>query len=73
MVVIDTGPIGCMIVEAARKMGASKIIVADISRPRLDMAKNFGGADVYICSAEENVVERVLEETDRLGARCYNK
>jgi len=68
VVVIGTGPIGCMIVEVARKMGALKIIVADISRPRLDMAKNFGGADVYICSSEEDGVGRVLKETGELGA-----
>jgi len=68
VVVIGTGPIGCMIVEVARKMGASRIIVLDISRPRINMAKNFGGADVYICSSEEDGVERVMEETGRLGA-----
>jgi len=66
--IIGTGPIGCMIVEVARRMGASKIIVLDISRQRLDMAKNFGGADVYVCSSEEDGVQRVLEETGGLGA-----
>jgi L-iditol 2-dehydrogenase len=67
VVVIGAGPIGCMIIEVARKMGATKIIVVQRSRPRLEMAKKFG-ADVYICSNEENSIERVLEETGGLGA-----
>jgi L-iditol 2-dehydrogenase len=67
VVVIGAGPIGCMIIEVARRMGAVKIIVVQRSRPRLEMAKKFG-ADVYICSSEEDGVARVLEETAGLGA-----
>ncbi len=67
VVVIGAGPLGCMIIEVARKMGANRIIVVQRSRPRLEMAKKFG-ADVYICSSEEDGVLRVLEETDGLGA-----
>ncbi len=67
VVIIGAGPIGCMIIEVARKMGAGKIIVVQRSRPRLENAKQFG-ADVYICSEEEDAVERVKAETDGLGA-----
>lgn len=67
VVIIGAGPIGCMIIEVARKMGASRIIVVQRSRPRLEMAKQFG-ADVYICSSEEDSVARVLKETNGLGA-----
>ncbi len=67
VVVIGAGPIGCMIIEVARRMGATRIIVVQRSRPRLEMAKKFG-ADVYICSSEEDGVARVLEETEGLGA-----
>ncbi len=65
--IIGAGPIGCMIIEAARLMGAAKIIVVQRSRPRLEMARRFN-ADVYICSSEEDSVARVLEETGGLGA-----
>ena len=65
--IIGAGPIGCMIIEVARRMGATKIIVVQRSRPRLEMAKKFG-ADVYVCSSEEDGVARVLEETAGLGA-----
>lgn len=67
VVIIGAGPIGCMIIGVARKMGASKVIVVQRSRPRLEKARKFN-ADVYICSSEEDGVVRVLEETGGLGA-----
>lgn len=67
VVIIGAGPIGCMIIGVARKMGATKIIVVQRSRPRMEMARKFG-ADVYICSSEEDSIARVLEETGGLGA-----
>lgn len=67
VVIIGAGPIGCMIIGVAKKMGASKVILVQRSRPRLEMAKKFG-ADLYICSSEEDSVARVLEETGGLGA-----
>ncbi|WP_256761917.1 zinc-dependent dehydrogenase [Cohnella sp. WQ 127256] len=67
VVVIGAGPIGCMIIEVAKLMGATKVILVQRSRPRLETAKQFG-AHAYICSSEENAIERVLEETGGLGA-----
>ncbi|MFC3797999.1 alcohol dehydrogenase catalytic domain-containing protein [Cohnella sp. GCM10012308] len=66
VVVIGAGPIGCMLVEVALKMGA-RVLLVNRSRPRLEMAKRLG-AHAYICSLEENAIERVLEETGGLGA-----
>ena len=68
MVLIGAGPIGLMICEVARIMGAGKIILVNRSRPRLETAKKLGLADVYVCGAQENAVERVLKETGGLGA-----
>jgi len=65
--IIGTGPIGCMIIEVVRKMGAAKIMVNEISSERLEIAKEFS-ADVFIDSSKENAIERVLEETNGLGA-----
>jgi L-iditol 2-dehydrogenase len=67
-VVLGAGPIGCMLVEVMKKMGASKTILVQRSRPRLEMARKTVGADVFVCSSEEDAVARVLEETDGLGA-----
>ncbi len=67
MVVIGAGPIGCMLMELGRIMGCARVIAVNRSRPRLETARCFG-ADVCICSSEENAVDRVLEETGGLGA-----
>ena len=67
VVIIGAGPIGCMIIPVAKLLGATKIIVVQRSRPRLEAAKKFG-ADVYICSNDEDPIKRVLEETNGLGA-----
>lgn len=67
VVVIGAGPIGCMLMELGRIMGCTRVIAVNRSRPRLDVARQFG-ADVCICSAEENAVDRVLAETGGLGA-----
>ena len=67
-VVLGAGPIGCMLIEVMKKMGASKTILVQRSRPRLELAMKTVNADVFICSSEENAIERILEETDGLGA-----
>lgn len=67
LVVIGAGPLGCMLIELARRMGVTKTILINRGRPRLELAK-VAEADVYICSSEEDMVQRVYEETDGLGA-----
>ena len=68
VVVIGAGPIGLMLVEIAKKMGA-RLLLVNRSRPRLDVAKQLDiGASATICSSEEDAVARVLEETGGLGA-----
>jgi len=67
VVVMGAGPIGCMIIPVAIMCGAAKVIAINRSPGRLEFAKNVG-ADVVICSSEEDQTERVLEETGGLGA-----
>ena len=67
VVIVGTGPIGCMHAELAKVSGATKIILADISAERLKLAKVVE-ADVYINSEKEDLVKRVLEETQGDGA-----
>jgi L-iditol 2-dehydrogenase len=65
--IIGAGPIGCMIIPIAYMSGASKVIVIQRSRSRLEAAQKFN-ADVYICSGEEDPIKRIREETGGLGA-----
>ena len=64
--IIGMGPTGCMMVDAARAMGAVKVICVQRSAKRMEIAKQYG-ADVYIASDEENVVARCREETGGQG------
>ena len=67
MVVVGAGPLGIMLTELGRAMGVAKTIIVNRSRPRLEVAKEFG-VDVTICSSDEDTVGRVLEETGGKGA-----
>lgn len=64
--IIGLGPIGCMMIDLARAMGAVKVITVQRSRRRMELAKTYG-ADVYIDSSAEDIVARCLEETGGEG------
>jgi len=67
-IVIGAGPIGMILCEVIKTMGASKVILVNRSMPRLEIARKLGVADVYTCSKEEDTIARVLAETGGLGA-----
>ena len=62
IVMMGMGPIGCMMIDAARAMGAVKVICVEPSPQRMEIAKKYR-ADVYINPNEEDVVARCREET----------
>ncbi len=67
VVVIGTGPIGCLHLELAKLRGAVKVIAIEQSEVRLNMAKKFG-ADFLINSLKEDPIARVKEITNNWGA-----
>ncbi len=64
--IIGLGPIGCMMIDLARAMGAVRVIAAQRSRKRLEIAREYG-ADVYIDTSREDLVRRCREETGGEG------
>jgi len=66
IVIIGLGPIGCMMIDLARVMGATKVIAVQRSLKRMEIAKAYK-ADVYIASEAEDVVARCREETGGEG------
>ncbi|HEY0868153.1 MAG TPA: alcohol dehydrogenase catalytic domain-containing protein [Fimbriimonas sp.] len=66
VVIIGLGPIGCMMIDLARIMGATQVIGVQRSRKRMEIAKAYG-ADAYIASGEEDVVARCRELTGGEG------
>ena len=67
-VTLGAGPIGMMLCTVAKKMGASKTILINRSKPRLEIAKQHSIADMYVCSNETDEVDAVMEATNGLGA-----
>ena len=67
VVVMGAGPIGCMIIPVALMSGAAKVIAVNRSPGRLGFASG-AGADVVVCSSEEDQIARVLKETEGQGA-----
>lgn len=65
--ILGAGPIGCFFAELTRQRGAGKVILAQRSLQRLKLAR-MAEADIYISALEEDVVRRVLDETDGRGA-----
>jgi len=66
LVIMGLGPIGCMMIDLARHMGAAKIIATQRSKKRMEIGRRYG-ADVYIASDEEDVVARCREATNGEG------
>ena len=63
VLIIGSGPIGCLHTELARLNGASLVILADLEEERLKLAQ-FTGADFFINCSVEDIKERVGEITE---------
>jgi len=64
--VIGTGPIGLLVIQAAKAAGASRIIAVEVSAERREIAKQ-AGAHIVIDPIEVNPVEAIKEYTNGLG------
>ena len=67
IVVIGMGPIGCMMIDLARTMGAAKVICIQRNKFRLDLARQYG-ADLYLSSGDADLVRAVFDATAGRGA-----
>jgi L-iditol 2-dehydrogenase len=68
VVVIGSGPIGCLHVRLARARGAARVFLVELSRQRLEMAADLVKPDAAICAGEVDPIEEVLRLTDGRGA-----
>jgi S-(hydroxymethyl)glutathione dehydrogenase / alcohol dehydrogenase len=65
-VVFGAGMVGLGAVAGCRLQGAERIICVDLSDDRLELATGQGATETWV--ADENTVQRVLEETGGFGA-----
>ena len=68
VVVIGSGPIGCLHVRLARARGATKVILVDLNADRLKKAADLVKPDLAIPSESTDPVAAVLEATEGRGA-----
>ena len=68
VVILGSGPIGCIHSALARLRGATKIIMVDVIPERLEMARPFG-PDEIVNGAEVDAVTTVRDLTGGKGAR----
>lgn len=64
--IVGCGPIGLMAVDVAKAYGAKKVIAIELKEYRANLAKKIG-ADVVINPLKEDVISRVLAETEGEG------
>ena len=68
VLVIGSGPIGCLHVRLARARGAARVFLADINPDRLAMAAGLVQPDEAIRAGDGDVVDMVLKLTGGRGA-----
>ncbi len=68
VVVIGSGPIGCLHTRLARSRGADRVFLVELNRERLDRAAALVNPDASICAAETDPVDAVRKLTDGRGA-----
>lgn len=66
-VVVGSGMIGLLVIQAIKQKGCSRVIATDLNSSRLEVAKKLG-ADVTINVGEEDAAARVKELTNGRGA-----
>jgi L-iditol 2-dehydrogenase len=66
-VVVGTGMIGLLVLQALRLAGCGTVIAVDLDAGRLDLARQLG-ADLALNPQESNVLEQVLAQTEGRGA-----
>jgi L-iditol 2-dehydrogenase len=68
VVVIGSGPIGCLHVRLARARGAAQVILVDINADRLRAAADIVRPDATLVGTDNDLVDEVRKLTDGHGA-----
>jgi L-iditol 2-dehydrogenase len=68
VVVVGSGPIGCLHVRLARAKGAEAVYLVELNKSRLEMAAALVKPDAVICGADVDPVKEVLRLTGGRGA-----
>jgi L-iditol 2-dehydrogenase len=67
VIVVGSGPIGCLHVRLARSRGAGRVFLADLNADRLAQAADLVKPDETICSGDVDIIEAVSDLTGGRG------
>jgi L-iditol 2-dehydrogenase len=67
VVVVGSGPIGCLHVRLARARGAARVFLVDLNAERLALAANLVHPDASVVGSEVDVVDEVMKLTEGRG------
>lgn len=65
--VVGAGPVGDLVAQAAKALGAEKVIIVDISQERLELAKKCG-VDICVNSRDRSLADIIAEHFGSDGA-----
>ncbi|MFY1631781.1 zinc-dependent dehydrogenase [Solwaraspora sp. WMMB335] len=68
VVIMGSGPIGCLHVRLARSRGAARVFLVDVNQERLDLAAGLVHPDATVCGAKTDVIDEIKKLTDGRGA-----
>jgi L-iditol 2-dehydrogenase len=68
VVIVGSGPIGCLHVRLARSRGAARVFLVELNRERLERAATLVHPDEAITPEDGDIVEQILKLTDGRGA-----
>jgi L-iditol 2-dehydrogenase len=68
VVIFGSGPIGCLHVRLAKARGASRVMLVELNRERLELAAGLVHPDDAVCAEDGDVVEQIRKLTDGRGA-----
>jgi L-iditol 2-dehydrogenase len=68
VVVIGSGPIGCLHVRLARSRGASRVYLVDLNADRLELAANLVSPDAAVVGTDVDAVQEIAKLTEGRGA-----
>ncbi len=68
VVVVGAGPLGCIHLQLAKAKGVARTILIELSKERLEFAREFAVPDIVIEPSLEDPIQRVKKETGGRGA-----
>jgi L-iditol 2-dehydrogenase len=71
--VFGCGPIGLMIVQLARRMGATNIIATDVLPPRVDAAKSLGASHAFLAEDRRELAEPASSVVEMIQVATHGR